>query len=353
MATFKIFLFITFIINCYSFIPPNQIRSLTIVATQVCNNILGTNLAEINQQWFGQSLYTIENFFLQCSNDKTNFIESNNPIVYGINLPCTGSTSQYGVYSNNSCGTPELYGWFDTALSIVTNMGYNPNQYPIKILVLPYNTKCGWAGLSTPNCAPGNPHCYVWINMYNYYDVSNIIHEIGHTLGLAHSGTPSDQYDDFTCTMGSGNQVCFNAPQSWKLGWHDAVASINISKLQTISTSLPFLDNEYQSFIRIFNNDMSCIVSFRGDYGLYGYVGSLGKYYNALSIHITNGTQLSYMPVYLIGNIQVSQSSYIVQMDICIKFTNIINQHANIIITRGHCNNTYCDRLHNLLSQYC
>ncbi len=54
----------------------------------------------------------------------------------------------------------------------------------------------------------------------------NLITEIGHNIGLAHSGEGSDSYGDRTGMMGysytqdDGPEMCFNAPKNWQLGWY-------------------------------------------------------------------------------------------------------------------------------------
>jgi hypothetical protein len=54
----------------------------------------------------------------------------------------------------------------------------------------------------------------------------NFITEIGHNIGLAHSGEDSDSYGDRTGMMGysynydDGPEMCFNAPKNWQLGWY-------------------------------------------------------------------------------------------------------------------------------------
>merc|ERR1712039_442986 len=51
------------------------------------------------------------------------------------------------------------------------------------------------------------------------------MHEVGHNLGLAHSGETAT-YDDQSCMMGYSYsqddtpEMCFNAPKNWQLGWY-------------------------------------------------------------------------------------------------------------------------------------
>ncbi|CAJ1961537.1 unnamed protein product [Cylindrotheca closterium] len=58
------------------------------------------------------------------------------------------------------------------------------------------------------------------------YAVSIQMHELGHNLGLGHSGHGGDKYGDQSGLMGYsyGNdeapKMCFNAAKSWQLGWY-------------------------------------------------------------------------------------------------------------------------------------
>ena len=53
------------------------------------------------------------------------------------------------------------------------------------------------------------------------------MHEIGHNLGMQHSGKGSNQYNDHSCLMGNpsysddGPQICFNGAKSWSFGWFE------------------------------------------------------------------------------------------------------------------------------------
>jgi len=82
-------------------------------------------------------------------------------------------------------------------------------------------TDCGWAG-------------YAYINSWNqvyqgrYYSLTGVqVHELGHNLGMAHSGgLDGATYTDHTCMMGNPlysddvGKMCFNPAKNWYLGWY-------------------------------------------------------------------------------------------------------------------------------------
>ena len=71
-------------------------------------------------------------------------------------------------------------------------------------------------------CCDNNQYS-LCINLLLFF---NLITEIGHNIGLAHSGEGSDSYGDRTGMMGysynydDGPEMCFNAPKNWQLGWY-------------------------------------------------------------------------------------------------------------------------------------
>ena len=71
-----------------------------------------------------------------------------------------------------------------------------------------------------------NHYLTVYNNEYCNYPSSQV-HEIGHNLGLGHSGDGGGEYGDLSGIMGlsysvdEGPWFCFNPAKSWSLGWYN------------------------------------------------------------------------------------------------------------------------------------
>ena len=68
-----------------------------------------------------------------------------------------------------------------------------------------------------------------WLSVYQNTYASNVMvqmHELGHNLGMYHSGEGNSSYLDHTCMMGNSQFAddapiqCFNGAKSWFLGWY-------------------------------------------------------------------------------------------------------------------------------------
>lgn len=60
---------------------------------------------------------------------------------------------------------------------------------------------------------------FAWFHAESVF--SSQVHEMGHNLGLGHSGSWGVEVLDYSCQMGkSSGRICFNAAKTWDLGWH-------------------------------------------------------------------------------------------------------------------------------------
>jgi len=272
-----------------------------VIFLNVCGKSPRIDYDQFKSTWYtsaspgGKS--TMEGYYESCSQGYTTFLEDDNYIVPSeVSIPCVGQIAG-SVWNATQCSYLELYGWANYTDHYLTDTKHiELANYSRKIYVLPYNQNCSWSGRSNSGCRLGGSSCIIWLN--GGVNLATIFHEIGHTLGLAHSTTPSDEYGDYSCAMGGVGRVrCFNAPQNWFLGWAKPIADINASNLEENvwkSFIVPPQNSVKNNMIRIstnWNNSQPYthyFISFRAkvnyDIGLYN------PYVNAISIHSYNNT---------------------------------------------------------------
>jgi len=94
------------------------------------------------------------------------------------------------------------------------------NMFDLVMVCYPPGVQSGWIAY-----AYINHHVSVYNNDWCSY-LSAQMHEVGHNIGLAHSGENGDEYGDQTGAMAYGFSsddtplVCFNAAKSYQLGWY-------------------------------------------------------------------------------------------------------------------------------------
>jgi hypothetical protein len=229
--------------------------------------------ANPNYQTFGQHLRS-------CSRGQMNAQIS----ITTVAMPCSSSgnlSEVSGSYEWNSCPFDALNFLYTVfkAVDILSNRGFDVMDYDFFVMLTPVSMNCHdfYGGLATIGKVymsqlgtgpPYSPYMKGVIDIpqdsfsysistgppgNTFYAPSVLMHEFGHNLGLAHSGSYLDtnltasetwtEYADYSCNMGGDAYVCFNLPQSEKLGFLSptlvgiSALSMNTWKSITLSAS--------------------------------------------------------------------------------------------------------------------
>ena len=148
----------------------------------------------------------------------------------------TGLTRPDGDVSNwlTMPSTPtgcDIYGqWTQEARMLARQNGFEPNNYNSIIYVFPHT--CSFNPSATVGTMGGTETAEgIWVNEGSVFNERVMIHEMGHNLGLMHSGALSCpgndipggctrvEYGDVFDAMGSGINFFFNNYSRLALGW--------------------------------------------------------------------------------------------------------------------------------------
>jgi len=144
---------------------------------------------------------------------------SNGALIF---KPATGTNVNKGIITVNTRQNLNGMGW-QTCGNIATN-GASGISRDHTMIVCPDVVEFGGAA-----AWGSNPGSYTWFrSMYASIPLFQM-HEIGHNLGLSHSGKDGVAYADPTCHMGNqgslsdgGTNFCFNAAKTWATKWYES-----------------------------------------------------------------------------------------------------------------------------------
>jgi len=170
---------------------------------------------QISDAWFGTDGDNVnhKSQYYACSGDKLEFnplVNSNGGIVNGVLTVSITETVD---------GTENTIIRSAATAKATSVLGADLFSEPDHVMVcIPPGTNGGWIAYAYINSSL-SVYNDLWCNY-----VSAQMHEIGHNIGLAHSGE-SSSYDDQSGMMGysysdSDTLMCFNAPKNWQLGWY-------------------------------------------------------------------------------------------------------------------------------------
>ncbi|KXZ51287.1 hypothetical protein GPECTOR_13g774 [Gonium pectorale] len=207
----------------------------------------------------------LNNYFLQCSYNKTFFKPENVAIVRVPIRSCSGVLYNNSLVSgsvgsrvnaslgivdwwsySDYCDASEQAAWIREAeaegrAQSATNPGLERILRYTKprrrnIYVLPNNAKCPWDGFGDVTCT--TPTCTTFVLgkslRINDTAAAALVHEQMHNYGLEHAGIEGDPYGDTTDVMGDarlakGALMCSNAPNMYRVGWATPTANGNIT----------------------------------------------------------------------------------------------------------------------------
>lgn len=190
---------------------------------------------------------------------------------------------------NNICNM----NWRDAgnyALSQMSNKSYWATH---KVIILPDCVDFG--GAAAWGETPGDTTWYK--AQYANYPVTQV-HEMGHNLGLRHSGRGNDAYGDGTGYMSAmvpwsdeGARMCFNPAKLWYLGWYSAYHhAINPLTNAYIGNLVPIDDVANKKWL-VSAQDVVLKVQSNNDYVFIAYNRAKGA--NAQVVHEANNVVIT------------------------------------------------------------
>ncbi|GIM12951.1 hypothetical protein Vretimale_16146 [Volvox reticuliferus] len=227
-------------LNSLSYIvpQPRPVTSITFIVN-ICGLANTIKREDLLPYWDGSASDgpTLPQFFSECTHGGESFRSEDNVIVGPIDVPCSATPSNKRPYDSQRCTDREVFGWMQYAMDAVRQirpaLTLQPGSPERRIILIPDMPACAeWMSLASVGCSKD---CPIFVKMVPGMSpralVSQLIHDLGHTYSLSHSGLREGALvgraggprADPTCPLGAaartGGLTCPNAANSMKNGW--------------------------------------------------------------------------------------------------------------------------------------
>jgi hypothetical protein len=185
-------------------------RRVLVVRADAYDKSTSADMATLSNNIFGTSgdSVTLKSQYEECSHGQLTFIPYDESGVIEVELEgYVEGSSKFNVQ--------------DAMVNAASSrFGYLPDEFDHVMLCMPPGTG-SWIAYAYVNS---------WLSVFNddwCQQLSTQVHEVGHNLGLAHSGKGGDDYADKSGMMGYSFKLndaplqCFNPAKSYDLGWYE------------------------------------------------------------------------------------------------------------------------------------
>lgn len=149
--------------------------------------------------------------------------------AYQFAAPGYGA-DKYSVTIAASLKSCDYQTWVSQSIAAAQKQGMNLENYNHVSLITGDTAVCNFCGLGIVDCTQYDAS-YCWTQIGCGFP-QTIWHELGHNLGMHHSGTNEAEYGDGSCIMGMGTGMAMvNLIQRVKFGW------LRPGAVKTVSTS--------------------------------------------------------------------------------------------------------------------
>lgn len=300
------------------------VPSLTTKALKV--KIIKTDLDDATNSCTQDQIYT--SVFGSANSVKVVYEESSRGAV-----TITGDISSVNL--NLTKEAIRAYCGVDTRANLATLInsaaGVDPNNFDKVVYVLPYGS-CSWGG----NFDPGGQRLW-WAKCEQ---PKILAHEIGHTFGMYHAATETDEYGDYSDPLGGGAEAPlgqFNAPHLVQMGWLPSGSIKEVFSSGDYSLSCTEENVVSQSQVLILakpDTGEKYYVSFRCSIGIDANLDP--KYRDSfLTVHRANFESKSPKKIYLLSLLPIGDSFVDATNKISIKLNSLDNHLAKVNIVLG------------------